>query len=171
MSASKNRTRDEARDRDRARAHRIARIARAIDRRARIARARIARAIDRARTRDEARNVIWVQLVYVNDVMEVFMHRFNLDDAPRHLYDTIKNNLTKNVWRYNNVYAGDGLLGMEGLAIEDDHSDYEQECAEQVFEYLAGKMDAWNSPDPDEYPDTYKTKAPHDVCITMRSPN
>ena len=161
MSASKNRTRDEAR----ARAHRIARIARDIDRRARIARAHI------AHTRDEARDVIWVQLVYVNDVMEVFMHRFNLDDAPRHLYDTIKNNLTKNVWRYNNVYAGDGLLGMEGLAIEDDHSDYEQECAEQVFEYLAGKMDAWNSPDPDEYTDTYKTKGPHDVCITMRSPN
>lgn len=126
----------------------------------------------KARTRD----VIWVQLVYVNEVMEVFLHRFNLDDAPRHLYDAIKNNLTNDVWRYNNVYEGDGLVGMEGLVIEDDagdEQDYagEQERAKQVFKYLAGKMDARNSSDPDEYPDTYKTKAPHDVCITMRSPN
>ena len=63
--------------------------------------------------------------------MEVFLHRFNLDDAPRHLCDAIKNNLTNDVWRYNNVYEGDGLLGMEGLVIEDDAGDEQDDAGDE----------------------------------------
>ena len=102
------------------------------------------------------------------------MYRFNLDDAPEHLYRTIKNNLTKKVFRYNNVYEGDGIDGMAGLVIEDDpddedDADDEQIRAEEVFKYLAGQTAARSSSDPDEYPDTYKTPGSHDVLIFMVS--
>ena len=74
--------------------------------------------------------------------------------------------------RYNNVYEGDGLAGMDGLAIEDDPEDDsgdEQIRTAEVFKYLAGKTEAWSSSSSSTYPDTYKTKGPHDVFITMKS--
>ena len=114
---------------------------------------------DEARTRD----VIWVLLVDSREATEVCAYRFNLDDAPEHLYDTIKNNLnlTKKVWKYENVYE-DGIEGMSGLVIEDEENEnegfYEEERAEEAFKYLAGKAEAQNS---------YETPEPHDVCISM----
>ena len=115
----------------------------------------------KARTRD----VIWVQLVDAREATEVGVYRFNLDDAPEHLYDTIKNNLTKKVWKYENVYE-DGIEGMAGLVIEDDPDDdedendgfYEQERAEEALEYMAGKATVQN---------LYNNPEPHDVYISM----
>ena len=119
---------------------------------------------DEARTRD----VSWVLLVDSREATEVCAYRFNLDDAPEHLYDTIKNNLnlTKKVWKYENVYE-DGIEGMAGLVIEDPDDDedenendglYEQERAEEALEYMAGKATVQN---------LYNNPEPHDVYISM----
>ena len=110
----------------------------------------------------------------MTEATEVHYYRFNLDDAPEHLHHTIKNSLTKKVFRYNNVCEGDGIDGMAGLVIEDDpddedDSDDEQIRAEEVFKYLAGQTEARSSSDPDEYPDTYKTPESFDVLISMVS--
>ena len=119
---------------------------------------------------EKARDVIWVLLVDAREATEVGLYRFNLDDAPEHLYHTIRNNLnlTKKVWKYENVYE-DGIEGMAGLVIEDDPDDdedenendgfYEQERAEEALEYMAGKAEAQN---------LYNNNPePHDVYISM----
>ena len=114
---------------------------------------------DEARTRD----LIWVLLVDAREATEVGMYRFNLDDAPEHLYDTIKNNLnlTKKVWKYENVYE-DGIEGMSGLVIEDEENEnegfYEEERAEEALKYMGGKATVQN---------LYNNPEPHDVYISM----
>ena len=109
------------------------------------------------------RDVIWVLLVDAREATEVGVYRFNLDDAPEHLYDTIKNNLnlTKKVWKYENVYE-DGIEGMSGLVIEDEENEnegfYEEERAEEALKYMGGKATVQN---------LYNNPEPHDVYISM----
>ena len=91
----------------------------------------------KARTRDQ----IWVLLVDVTEATEVSFNRFNLDDAPDHMYFQIVNNLTNNVWRYDNVHEGGGIEGLAGLVNEedDDEDDEENDAemrAEEVLEYI-----------------------------------
>ena len=83
----------------------------------------------KARTRDQ----IWIFLVDAAESMEVCYYWFNLNDAPDHMYDQIANNLTKNVWRYDNVRDGDGIEGFEGI-VDQDGEDAEMR-AEEVMRY------------------------------------
>ena len=107
---------------------------------------------------------IWVLLVDVTEATEVSFNRFNLDDAPDHMYFQIVNNLTKNVWRYDNVHESGGIEGLAGLVNEedDDKDDEENDAemrAEEVLEYIQNKCKDEENP--------YNTLEKFEVLISL----